>query len=512
MTMTAQPKRSGKRPPPAIKPEPLHDVTQGNRERLGKLATEIATGTEANKLTQQELGVTMNACRAVFKLRGESGLNQLKAGGITGRALLAALDEHELDINKLLAAVAPTLFDGVNAVSVDAEAKKLMEECGAVKLTWSWFRTGIKVDKTAKAAMATAAGTTDSGFSANKRLMGSSHPTIKEANELRGRITGYVKGISLPVTKLGEAGGKKKEGGVVLIRKRDLADFEDRMTAFLSELKTMEEKVNADMPSIKHADQQRLGNLYRESDYPPGVQLRMGYYAVNLDPPAYLEKFAPKMFERERQKAESWWQGVYENAAAEFMEEFRAVIGTWVDALGPVVKIYPDEENPLARFNGAEIRQRITHKENPDVPEGKMMLVVRYKKAGDKNITEEDVGPLTNAEYADLKPNEQADKCRTFKNSTVDNLLAMVTKFRTLGATISASKDFSSLVDEIEAQVKKGGSKPADIGEELRVSKSFRGTIHSLMQQASDKLTGEIQTFTKRRRKVDVTLLADEEE
>jgi len=513
MTMTA------KKPLPRLAPEgptqkpQQSDADRQRKARVAKLASEVATTTAENDvtLTQAEVSEAIEICRGVYKLRGEDGLQQLKGAKITGRVLIGKHREHGNSVEAMLQSLFPSLFDKVAGVDVDAEAKKLMAECGAVKITWSWFRTGIKVDKASKAAMATAAGTTDSGFSANKRLMGSTHPTIKEANELRGRITGYVRGISLPVTKLGEAGGKKKEGGVVLIRKKDLADFEERMTAFIAELKTMEQKVNDAMPSIKEADRQRLGELFKEGDYPPAVQLRMGYYAVNLEPPAYLEKFAPKMFERERRKAEGWWQGVYENAAAEFMEEFKAVIGTWVEALGPIVKIYPDEEHKLARLSGAEVRQRITNKEDPDVPVGKVQLVVRYKKPGDKNITEETLAPMTTAEYADLKPNETADKCRTFKNSTVENLLDMVTKFRTLGATISASKDFAGLVDEIESQVKKAGNKAVDIGDELRVSKSFRGTIHALMQQASDKLAGEIQTFTKRRRKVDTTIMADDQ-
>lgn len=400
------------------------------------------------------------------------------------------------------------LFDEVQTVEIDEAARKLMQECGAIKISWHWFKTSIKIDNNAKSAMANAANTTNAGFSASKRLMDSKHPTIKEANELRGRVQSYIRGISLPVTKLGDtAAGGKKEGGVFLVRRNDLADFEERMTAFVSQLKTMETKVNAAMGSIKSADMQRLGSLFKEADYPAQVQIRTHYYPVNLEPPAYLEKFAPKMFKEAKQKAEVWWQGVYENAATDFMEEFKAVISSWVEALGPITRIYPPEGHALYYIGGAEVRKKTTHNEDPSVPEGRVVALIRYKNPTDKTETIEKQFDLPDAEYTALKPRESADKPKTFKNSTVENLLDMIGKFRKLGTTLSASAEFNSLVDAVEKEVGKAGVKPSEIGEELRQSKSFRGGMHALMKQAQEKLTSELHTFTRKRRKVDVGLL-----
>lgn len=219
------------------------------------------------------------------------------------------------------------------------------------------------------------------------------------------------------------------------------------------------------------------------------------------------------MFEAAKAKAEVWWQSVYENAALEFMEEFKAVIASWVEALGPITRIYPAETHPLAHMHNAEVRKKFTHADDPSVPKGKIMLVVRYKNPSDKTETVEKVlGPLSENEYAELKPHESSDKPKTFKNSTVENLLDMVHKFRTLGPALSASPEFAALVDNIEKDVQKAGYKAAEIGEELRVSKSFRGGIHALMQQAQDKLGSEIHTFTKTRRKVDMTILQEDHE
>lgn len=272
-----------KKPLPQI--EEPQDPQKAAKARVAALAKELAgTNNEA-----------LDVLRALYKVGGEDALRRVKEKNYTPEDI-TALGKQAVNTEDLYAYLkkeSPQLFDGVEKVQIDAAAQKLMQECGAVKIAWTWFKTSIKVDNNSKTAMAAAAGTTNTGFSASKRLMDSKHPIVKEANELKHRVTSYIRGISLPVTKLGDTAAKgKKEGGTFLVRQNDLASFEEKMTAFQSELKSMESKINSSLDSIKLADQLRLESLYRATDYPAAVQLRMNYYPVNLEPPAYLEKFA----------------------------------------------------------------------------------------------------------------------------------------------------------------------------------------------------------------------------
>ncbi len=393
----------------------------------------------------------------------------------------------------------PTLFDKAKIATVDtAASKKLMEECGALKLTWSWFRTNAKVDKTAKTAMASAAETTEGGFSASKRLMDSKHPIVKEANELRRRVDSFVRGMSLPVAQLGNG---KKEGGVVLVRRKDVDLVDQRLVAFQSELKTMEAKVNANIVNIKAMDRQRLGRLYKDEDYPNAVQLRMHHMAVNLEPPAYLERFAPQMFERERRAASARFEQTYEMASLEFMREFKSVIESWIDSLGPVVRLYPAEGHPMAEYHGAEVRRKTDHRSDPEVPEGQVRVFVRYKK-GERTI-EEWLPLMTNSEYVSgLKPAELDNKTKSIHTSTVENLVDLVTKFRRMSDVISPSTGFAAVVSQIETQLAEIG-KADETADELRKSKSFRASTNRLMQALNEKITAEIVTITKGKRRVD---------
>lgn len=434
--------------------------------------------------------------------------------GVSARALYHSTMTMTMKPQRRAAAKADLADGGAAGEAVDAAGKaaKLMEECGAIKVAWSWFRTAAKVDRSEKQEMADAAGSKIEGFSASKRLMSASHPTVKAANELRNRISGYVRGVSLPVTKLGEE-TDKKEGGVYLLRKADLADFEQRMTAFQSELRTAEETVNHDLESIKGADKLRMGKLYRAEDYPGSVQLAVNYYPVNLEPPGYLEKFAPKMYRAAQLKAEAWWQGVYENASEEFLEELGAVVKSWAAATGPVVVIYPDETHPLAKYHGAEVRGRIERRDDPDnVPEGKFAVVIRYRLEDDRKATAETTLPaMTEDEYSRLHPRSDGTKARVFRNSTVENLLGMLGKYRRLGSVLSTSGRVSGVVDELEALVRRGGVSADQIGDELRQSRTFRGQVHATVLVASAVIDAAVQTTHKKRRRVDTTLLREGE-
>lgn len=443
-------------------------------------------------------------CRQIYRVRGVAGLEEIAASPLRGSDIIKAwTDAGNDDVKFMFNLPAPRPKDSPAARTTKAAGPTLMDECFAIRVSWSWFRTAAKVDKSAKAAMTTAANTTDAAFSASKRLMDARHPTIKEVNSLRNRIQSYVRGNTLPVTKLGDTAGEgAKEGGTFLIKKADMSAFATRMDMFKVELEAAERRLNAEIPSIREMDQARLGGLYRAEDYPAAVQLRMSFHMVNLETPPDLVKFAPAMFERERQAAAAWWEGVYAQAAGEFLEQFQAVVGAWVNALGPVTHLYPLKTGPMSRFHGAEMRRKLTRQTVSALPERVDRYVVRYREGVGHKFAEEELD-LSPEQYAELKPQINKDKTWHFQNTTVEALLDMVSKFRRLGGLVQASGSFEAAVSEVEKLVGKLGTTPDEVGEQLRGSSAVRNMIHAAVESLDRTMATEISTFTQSRRRVE---------
>lgn len=481
--------KSNQTPPPSADPA---------RARVAALAAELIAGEPRD-------GDARTACREVYRQFGEAGLLRVRDSGLKGGALAA----HYLnDPAAFVARFAPPSPPSPPAAAARAaapgtspEAAKLLEECGAVRVRRSWFPTSKAVDRADKSRMAAAAGATADGVSAGKRLFTKDHPTVAAANQLWTRVQGYLKGVSLPVLQLGAGpkaqGGQdteKKEGGTYLVRKTEMASFEDHMAAFKSELASMTVQVNRDLEAIKAADRAKLGDVFRDGDYPAAVKLDVDYYPVNLEPPAYLAKFAPKMFERERRKAEKWWEGVYQTAAGAFVEEFKKVVDNWVERLGPVTILFPPLGHPHRRLYNAEVLKQATDEA------GAVKATVRVRVDG-KTTQDQDV-EFTADEWASLKPTVKPDARKTFQTGTIAHMHDMIVKFRSLGEAVSAGADFTALVDQIEQTIGKAGNSPEAVADQLRKGDVFRADVHKLMQQASAALGGQLQVVRTVRRRV----------
>lgn len=394
----------------------------------------------------------------------------------------------------------------------------LSKECVGVRVSFNWYRAGKQVDKITKQRMAEASATGEDAFSAGKRLFDSKHPVIKEANQLKSRIDGLFKGMTLPLAAF--AGGCRPEPGLRLINLQQVAEFDKRMQAFVPEVTTVTQKVNAALPDIKEMDAKRLKGLYRDEDYPDAVQLDFSWGYVETSVPAALERLSPELYqelhERESRRFHERMEQTIELATSEILKQFLAVVEDWQQALGPVIRIYPPAKHPHSTYHGAEVRQvipsgdyevkvtgadGIAGKVAGVVPEDHVALLLRYYPPNEKRLRETVIGPMSKADYQILHPSQAAGERRTFQASTIENMGQILQMFRSVRSSLPSNAALDDTVAQIERHLSQLPTTDA-VTKELKDSATFRSQTHALMTQAAASLQQQIVALAPGRRKV----------
>jgi hypothetical protein len=108
------------------------------------------------------------------------------------------------------------------------------------------------------------------------------------------------------------------------------------MEGFREELTHAEADLNAVYEEIKTDARRRLGRLYNPEDYPPEVR---GLFAVEWDfpsvePPAYLMRVAPEVYEQERQRVAARFEEAVRLAEQAFATEFARLLAHLTERLG----------------------------------------------------------------------------------------------------------------------------------------------------------------------------------
>lgn len=394
--------------------------------------------------------------------------------------------------------------------TVDAAAsEKLREECGGCRLSISghWPRGNKGIDAQTKAEMSQVAGMDDKALSASKRLYDSKHPTVKKANDLANRVHAYWKSMTIELAAA-YCVEPQLEGGTRLIRRDQIQEFHDRMTAFKSETDTVQDEMNRERDSILAASEAMLTDektgktKFNESDYPAEFDLNFRWSFPNVDIPAYLEELAPEVYAQEMAAVRKRFEDSFELANISMLSEMEKVFATWVDRLGPVVRVYPPDHAPQEYhiYRNAELLERIRTEQDDTVPENQVKVKLRRKTGEGRKTVTSIVGPFPETYFNDIfKPSGSMSERKTLHKSTIENLTDMVAKFGRLGGTISTSGEFNDVMKKMEDHL----AQCADVNSldhELRNSQVFRQRTHELTTQLTDRLTSEIKTFKKHRR------------
>ena len=197
-------------------------------------------------------------------------------------------------------------------------ANQLRSTMAAARVCFTWFGTRKSLNTEQKAQAAESFGAQGQYLTAGKKLIDSSHPAFKAVTAIRGRILNHWKGVSLPFP----------EPGLRLIRQTDVADFDRHMTSFRMELEAAVAALDEQFDELRSAARQRLGSLYNPSDYPATLRGLFGitWDFPSIEPPEYLRRLSPALFEQECQRVSSRFNEAVVLAEEAFIGELNRLV------------------------------------------------------------------------------------------------------------------------------------------------------------------------------------------
>ena len=199
-----------------------------------------------------------------------------------------------------------------------AASERLRTTMAAVRVCFTWFGTRKSLSTEQKAQAAESFGAEGQFLTAGKKLLDSSHPAFKAVTAIRGRILSHWKGISLPFP----------EPGLRLIRQADIASFDVQMTTLRLELEEAVATLDDHFGELRAAARDRLGSLYNPGDYPASLRGLFGiaWEYPSVEPPEYLQRLNPKLFEQECQRVSSRFDEAVQMAEEAFVNELNRLV------------------------------------------------------------------------------------------------------------------------------------------------------------------------------------------
>jgi len=195
----------------------------------------------------------------------------------------------------------------------------------AVRVGFTWFGVRKTLTQSQKAQAAETFGAEGQYLSAAKKLLDTRCQAFQAVTAVRNRIRAFWQGMSLPYP----------EPGMRLIRQDRVEQFNDQMTAFSQELQDAARELDRQLPDLKQAARERLGDLYDPADYPTSLD---GLFAVEWDfpsvePPQYLLELKPELYEQERRRMTGRFEEAVKLAEETFAAELSKLVGHLVERL-----------------------------------------------------------------------------------------------------------------------------------------------------------------------------------
>src|SRR5262245_18953062 len=204
----------------------------------------------------------------------------------------------------------------VSDIPLDTEspAQRLRRLAAAVRVMLHWWGVHRALTAQQKEEFGAVTSAAARLLTAGKKLVDTRHEAFRRLTSVRTRITNYWRGISLPYV----------EPGVRLIRQADIAPFVHTMEGFRNELHEAEAQLNEVYDEVKADARRRLGRLFNPADYPPGVRglFSVEWHFPSVEPPSYLMRVAPEVFEEERRRVLGRFEEAVRLAEQAFATEF----------------------------------------------------------------------------------------------------------------------------------------------------------------------------------------------
>ena len=205
-------------------------------------------------------------------------------------------------------------------------AQRLRRIAAAVRVRLRWWGVHRALTPSQKEELGAVASADARLLTAGKKLIDSRHEAVRKLTSVRTRLTSFWRGLSLPYT----------EPGIRLIRQADVESFTHGMEGFRDELAGAEAGLEAAYGEIKDDARRRLGRLFDPGDYPREVR---GLFGVEWDfpsvePPSYLMRIAPEVYEQERQRVAARFDEAVRLAEQAFAAEFARLLSHLTERLG----------------------------------------------------------------------------------------------------------------------------------------------------------------------------------
>src|SRR5262245_1245668 len=207
----------------------------------------------------------------------------------------------------------------------NSPAQRLRRIAAAVRVSLHWWGTHRSLSAQQKEEVSAGYAADARFLTAGKRILDVRHDAFRRLTSIRTRIVNYWRGLTLPYT----------EPGVRLIRQADIPAFVHTLEGFRDELQEAESGLNAVYEEIQADARSRLGRLYDPADYPPEVR---GLFGVEWDfpsvePPSYLLRIAPEVYEQERQRVAARFEEAVQLAEQAFATEFARLLAHLTERL-----------------------------------------------------------------------------------------------------------------------------------------------------------------------------------
>lgn len=204
-------------------------------------------------------------------------------------------------------------------------ADLLREQFAAVKLRTKWWGITKAVDDYTRRQMASAVGADADEVHAKKYLVNTRHEAYKACTAVRSQAKTFVKDSTLPFP----------EDGLRLIKRDQLADFNNRMIGFTSALDQAVAGLQAAYWEIRQERKTALAGMFREGDYPITLEDQFSIWVEypSIEPPEYLKTTNTRLWEQERQRAVSRFEQAVKMAESAMLEEVKGLVDKLVDRL-----------------------------------------------------------------------------------------------------------------------------------------------------------------------------------
>jgi hypothetical protein len=210
-------------------------------------------------------------------------------------------------------------------LSTEGPAQRLRRVAAAVRVMLHWWGTHRALTASQKEEFGAVTSADARFLTAGKKLVDTRHEAFRRLTSIRTRITNYWRGISLPYV----------EAGLRLIRQADIPAFVHALEGFRDELHEAEGQLNAAYDEVKSDARQRLGRLFNPADYPPEISglFHVEWDFPSVEPPNYLLRVAPEVFEEERRRVLSRFEEAVRLAEQAFATEFGRLLAHLTERL-----------------------------------------------------------------------------------------------------------------------------------------------------------------------------------